>query len=87
MNDAVTQQANISTETVVLTEQAFSLMDIGILLLIIAAAFFYLYHKLWRKRGACPDCGQDDSHCTTKMKQGHSGEVHVPIDRIGRRSS
>ena len=63
------------------------MVDLGIVLVVIAVAFIYLYDKLWRKRGACPECGNKNGNCTMKTDD-DPGETHISPNRIqgGRKS-
>lgn len=77
---------SVTHSSVVTADRGFGWVDVGITLAIVAAAVYYLYLKLWRRRSSCAECG-GKSCCGTGDKVADSGEVRVPADRIGRRSS
>jgi hypothetical protein len=82
----------MSTETiskpsdsfVVSAEADVAWTDTGIALLIVVLALVYLYHKLWRKRGACSHCGSKNGSCCAKPNP--DKVTRIPIDQIKRPS-
>lgn len=70
--------------SIVTTDPGFSWTDAGIVLAIVVAALGYLYHKLWRKRGACAECGSKEGSCATPGYADCNGETRVPADRISK---
>ncbi len=49
-----------TAQTIVNTDTPLGWTDIAIVLAIVAAAVYYLYRKLWRKRGQCSGCASKD---------------------------
>lgn len=45
-----------AAQTIVNTDTPLGWVDITVTAAIIAAAVYYLYRKLWRKRGQCSGC-------------------------------
>jgi hypothetical protein len=83
---AVTLQDRSSAAEIVKAEQEFALADMGVVLAVIAVAVVYLYRRLWRKRGACAECGNKDGHCQVKQTKAQGNITKVSVDDIGRRS-
>lgn len=67
---------------VVSSETVFSWADAGFVLIVVVVAFAYLYNRLWRKRGACSECGSKNGHCTMQPDKEQGGESRVPVNRI-----
>jgi hypothetical protein len=76
-----------SAADIVTTETGFAWTDAGIVVAVIVVAVIYLYRKLWHKRGACPECGNEDGHCEVKRQNEHGGVTRVPVDHIGGKST
>lgn len=51
-------QSRVDEAPVVRTEPPLTLIDAGVLALILALALWFLYRQLWRKRGACGGCAK-----------------------------
>ena len=45
-------------------------LDFTLVLMVVAAALGYLYHKIWRKRGACSDCTSSKAGCASGCQVG-----------------
>ena len=56
MNESNTEQLSVDTGMVVSADQPFSMLDVGVVLVVVAVAVYYLYRKLWRNKGACSSC-------------------------------
>ncbi|MBB4305418.1 hypothetical protein GGD81_004495 [Rhodobium orientis] len=52
-----TTEAPASGAIILERHEAQGLLDYAVLGLIVAAAVFYLYRRLWRRRGDCGGCG------------------------------
>jgi len=75
---------------IVTTDPGFVWTDAGLVLVVILAAVAYLYHKLWRKRGACGECGGKNGQCASRSDAGcgptgNDPSPRVSVDRIGGR--
>ncbi|MCB1754124.1 MAG: hypothetical protein KDJ38_01295 [Gammaproteobacteria bacterium] len=81
MNTQTTTQA-ASANFTVSAERDFSWLDSGLVLAVIAVAFYYLYLKIWRKRGACSSCGNKKGCGVSQANAGASSGVHIPVDKI-----
>ena len=74
-------------------EPPMTLVDAGIIALILGLALWYLYRQFWRKRGACGGCakGRDGgcavSQSIAKPAQQAPSEARVSVEAIGKRSS
>lgn len=82
--------ANSATEAVTnviaSADPEFAWTDVGIVLIVVLAAFGFLTRRFLQKRGGCPECGSSDGHC--KVKTDSDGTVtKVPVDQIHGRSS
>lgn len=56
-----------AAEAVVNTNTPLGWIDITVTAAIVAAALYYLYRKLWRKRGQCGGCSsQGKAGCAVK---------------------
>ncbi len=62
-----------SAPSIASIEQEMHWTDAGLMILVIIAACFYLYQKLWKKRGTCAgcsgQCGKPTDSCETKTRQ------------------
>lgn len=68
-------------------ETEFAWTDAGVVLLVVLGAFFYLYVRLWRKRGACPECGSKDGHCSAKARNTRGAVTKIPVDEVHKTAS
>lgn len=75
MSKPLIEAPRTSAAPVISAEQAFSWMDAGIVLAVVAVALIYLYNRLWHKRGTCSGCGSKGSQCATKCTTACSGEI------------
>jgi len=58
--------------------------------LVVALAAGYLYHRLWRRRGRCDGCARGDRPCAVERlhsgaERQPDGSVQVPLSRLRRR--
>jgi hypothetical protein len=65
-------------------EHHFGWADTAVTVAIVAAAGYYLYRKLWRRRGACGECGDGKGCCATGTPGGPP-EQRVPVPEVPRR--
>ncbi|WP_010322432.1 hypothetical protein [Marinobacterium stanieri] len=63
MNESNTEQLSVDTGMVVSADQPFSMVDVGVLLVVVAVAVYYLYRKLWRNKGTCSSCSNKKGSC------------------------
>jgi hypothetical protein len=74
-------------------EPPMTLVDAGIIALILGLALWYLYRQFWRKRGACSGCakGQEGacavSRSIAKSAQREPSQARVSVDVSRKRSS
>jgi uncharacterized membrane protein len=78
-------------------EAPLTLLDLGVVAAVVLVAAWYLYRRLWRRRGACGGCAEGNGSCAVqranrqasaprKAPQDQGGQsVHVPIDSLGGR--
>jgi hypothetical protein len=63
-------------------------VDWAVVAAVVAVALWYLYRKLWAKRGECGGCAKGKSGCAVQQANRRAQTeqtVKVPIDRIQRR--
>ncbi len=69
-------------------DQALSWLDWAVVSVVVAVALWYLYRKLWARRGDCAGCAKGKAGCAvqraTRRAQADSA-IEVAIDRIHRR--
>lgn len=69
------------------TQPATSWVDWAVVAAVLAVALWYLYRKLWAKRGDCGGCAKGKSGCAvqqaTRRAQAQEG-AEVRIDHIQR---
>jgi hypothetical protein len=74
-------------------EPPITLIDAGVIALILGLALWYLYRQFWRKRGACSGCakGQEGacavSRSIAKSAQREPSQARVSVDVSRKRSS
>jgi hypothetical protein len=79
-------------ETLVQTSPPVTLVDAGIIALILGLALWSLYRQFWRKRGACGGCAKGGeggcavSRSIAKMEDQAPAETCVSVDVIRKRT-
>jgi len=76
-------QTTADQAPVVRTEPPLTLIDAGIVALVLVLALGYLYRQLWRKRGACGGCAKGaGGGCAVQPPQIN----RVPVESVRERS-
>ncbi|WP_141226240.1 FeoB-associated Cys-rich membrane protein [Photobacterium sanguinicancri] len=57
-----------NSSSALVTDAANHWQDIALFGLIVAAAVYYLYQKLWKKKGECGSCDSCASACPSKPR-------------------
>ncbi|WP_114007762.1 hypothetical protein [Cohaesibacter intestini] len=70
-----------STTSTLLESSRGSLWDLLPVALIVAVALFYLYRKLWAKRGACSDCTSGGPTCSACVPGEIEFDTKTPLKR------
>lgn len=68
-------------------EPATSWVDWTVVIAVLAVSVWYLYRKLWARRGDCGGCAKGRSDCAVQRggrRTQANGVVQVPINRIDR---
>jgi hypothetical protein len=79
-------------EALVQTSPPVTLVDAGIIALILGLALWYLYRQFWRQRGACGGCAKGgDGGCAVsrsiaKSEDRGTATTCVSVDAIRKRS-
>ena len=79
-------------ETLVHASPAVTLVDAGIIALILGLALWYLYRQFWRRRGECGGCAKGGeggcavSRSIAKMEDQAPAATCVSVDAIRKRS-
>ena len=79
----------LNTSVALLGESSVgNLWDILLVGFIIIAALFYLYRKLWTKRGACSDCTSGGPSCSGCQPGKVDFDTATPLDHaVGEKES
>jgi uncharacterized membrane protein len=84
-DNAATETA-ASTSPIIGAEPAITLIDIGVVGAVLAVALWYLYRRLWARRGSCGSCGaKDKASCAVQRSTaaaqagGRESGVTVPL--------
>lgn len=71
-------------------EHHFGWVDLTVTGVIVLIALYYLYHKLWKGRGRCADCGEAsscDPNLCSALRRGNGVEVRLEPDVAARDKS
>lgn len=71
-------------------ETPLGLVDMAVVGLVVAFAVWYLYRKLWARRGSCDGCAKGSGNAcgarrlSQACEDGKPDAVEIPVDRIQR---